>query len=1102
MAERVLPLEQSVAAANLADVRIEPDREVRIALVLYGGVSLAIYIHGVTQELLRAVRATAPKRPDSTEPFLSEPESVEKVYRELGCRVGSATPFSDELDQASHGSVRTRFVVDVVSGTSAGGINGIFLCKALASGKSLDGLRELWLKEGDLSLLLNDKGSRKGVPNIEHPKRPQALLNTSRLYYRLLCALNDLDDPAEPAVSPLIDEMDLFVTATDIRGVTLPLELWDGIVFERKYRHVFRMRYRSPIGDGRRNDFEARNNGFMAFVARCTSSFPVAFDPMMIADLSRVPPWLGDRGRLHQDLEAWKPFFADYLLSEHSMSSAIRSSEVFAERSFGDGGYLDNKPFSYATEALRSKRSNRRIIRRLFYVEPAPERPEAEANADDPRPDAIENALAAGLRLPRIETIREDIERVNDRNRVIERADQILHYLDDDLNKSAKEPMSGKAYAATDLKAMAEKYSASYATYHRLGISQVTQDIADLLARLSGLGGAAGLASAVQILVRAWRMERFCRELGEVEVETKPWTENRFLLNFDAGFRIRRLEFLQERLDNLLGIIGRSERRAGDRARTAGFGLRDNPFPETIGSEAEQDERWLKGILGNLHEDFEPWLRIENVDASRRAVLKLKGQLAAIQAKFRDDLEALCLRSNPIREYLAATRISVTELTWILEPQYQKERELRAAEVLSSPESRRCDVINVMCLLTAQMGKIFRDLVASITGLLPIKEHGRSGIASGAAPYPLLQRVMAKLYDRFYEYDQAVFPLVWGTGAGETTCVDVVRISPDDTNLLEQFDRSDGTRLVHKLAGTRFANFGGFLDESWRRSDMLWGRLDGAERIIRTSLVPRTTREEGIQDALVTRAHAAIVCEELKGLDANEAREVMCQCVMRTLGGRSEPDLLVKMVGKLLPTIRTIHIATADALEPTLLREEYRKRYSESRSLPLSQGADLLARGTQVIGRVLETLQERYGPLTGQPGWWLLWIGRSIWGLVEVLTPGRWGNMIRTDWIRLAYLLGAVLVLGGMVLGRQDIQLLGTQGLFVIAAADALLRLAGLWLLRPRMWQYPLLAILVVLLGVGAWTTWEFLSRLPQLAMDMLARVDLWIRVEAATRLP
>ena len=45
-------------------------------------------------------------------------------------------------------------VVDVVAGTSAGGINGVCLAKALAHDLSLDGFRDLWFERGDIDGLL------------------------------------------------------------------------------------------------------------------------------------------------------------------------------------------------------------------------------------------------------------------------------------------------------------------------------------------------------------------------------------------------------------------------------------------------------------------------------------------------------------------------------------------------------------------------------------------------------------------------------------------------------------------------------------------------------------------------------------------------------------------------------------------------------------------------------------------------------------------------------------------------------------------------------------------------------------------------------------
>ena len=66
----------------------EKSREVRLGLVLYGGVSLAIYMNGVAHEVFRAVKG----------------QGIYKLIK----------AFTD-----------SDIVVDIISGTSAGGINGI-----------------------------------------------------------------------------------------------------------------------------------------------------------------------------------------------------------------------------------------------------------------------------------------------------------------------------------------------------------------------------------------------------------------------------------------------------------------------------------------------------------------------------------------------------------------------------------------------------------------------------------------------------------------------------------------------------------------------------------------------------------------------------------------------------------------------------------------------------------------------------------------------------------------------------------------------------------------------------------------------------------------
>src|SRR5262249_58639019 len=132
-----------MAATARADVTESGMRELRLSLVCYGGVSLAIYMHGITKEIHN--RRLAPSAYDSpTNPF--PPAHSEHAYWELLHRM--------ERGEAGHGAgLRTRVVVDIISGTSAGGINGVCLAKAIALNRSQDALKSLWFERGDIKQL-------------------------------------------------------------------------------------------------------------------------------------------------------------------------------------------------------------------------------------------------------------------------------------------------------------------------------------------------------------------------------------------------------------------------------------------------------------------------------------------------------------------------------------------------------------------------------------------------------------------------------------------------------------------------------------------------------------------------------------------------------------------------------------------------------------------------------------------------------------------------------------------------------------------------------------------------------------------------------------
>jgi patatin-related protein len=411
----------------LADpASLEYTAEIRFGVVMYGGVSLAIYINGVANELFEMACAT----PRSGVTLDSDKESfTREIYRRLSWLTGSpelraiyarriaeaedaakapaqteepaAEPADAwaEIDRSDY--TQTRLVIDVIAGTSAGGINGVFLAKALANGQQFSGLRDLWVNEGDIGLLLNDRSSYNGTaPTLaDRSGKPTSLLNSDRMYAKLLYAMETMESlkvyawPADKRGSPLVEEIDLFVTTTDIEGSAVPLRLFDKVVYERRYKQNYRFSYPNGVTQPSGNDFDEVNNPFLAFAARCTSSFPFAFEPMTLAAVARLKADGAPPG-----VKRWKAFFPNLPRDEVD-------KDAHEHRAFGDGGYLDNKPFTYVVETLSQRFSSVPLERKLVFVEPSPEQPDPH-RLPDPRktPDALENSIAALTRIPRYET--------------------------------------------------------------------------------------------------------------------------------------------------------------------------------------------------------------------------------------------------------------------------------------------------------------------------------------------------------------------------------------------------------------------------------------------------------------------------------------------------------------------------------------------------------------------------------------------------------------------------------------------------------------------------------------------------------------------------
>src|SRR3954471_8685977 len=121
----------------MTDVR---QKELRLALICYGGISLAVYMHGITKEVWRPARV-------SRAFHAGEPESggSETVYRRL------LQAMADEC------GLELRVLVDILTGASAGGINAVFLADAISPGPALEPLTALWLDLADVDRLIDPK---------------------------------------------------------------------------------------------------------------------------------------------------------------------------------------------------------------------------------------------------------------------------------------------------------------------------------------------------------------------------------------------------------------------------------------------------------------------------------------------------------------------------------------------------------------------------------------------------------------------------------------------------------------------------------------------------------------------------------------------------------------------------------------------------------------------------------------------------------------------------------------------------------------------------------------------------------------------------------
>ncbi|WP_395333271.1 patatin-like protein [Novosphingobium sp. BL-8H] len=558
-------------------------KELRIALVCYGGVSLAVYMHGVTKELWKALQASRAYWANDI-----EPTGTTAVYLKLLRRLEAA------------GNLRLRVLCDIVAGASAGGINSIFLAQAIHSGQSLEPLTDLWLDVADVdelldpearpwsgrtkfwaqpiaSYILNRPGnavSASVAPETRQEVRdklsrlirsrwfepPFSGIGFSRLLYKAMSAMGDTSGPA---LLPTRHPIDLFVTATDFKGHLETLRLHSPeLVLESEHRLTFG--FRAPSGA---QELAALPELVMA--ARSTASFPGAFPPLQLEEIDRL---VAENGIDWPGRDA----FLRRIMPEHAARGDLDSVSLI------DGSVLVNAPFADAMRVLRSRPATREVDRRFVYIDPAPDRVGADLRRDTRPPGFFTTIFGSLSSIPREQPIRDNLEALEEESREMATLRAIVRALRPEIEETVGSlfghtlfldrptPKRLAAWRARAQQAAFEQAGFAYHGYVQVKFTGVVTMLARLVfeaAPALGVGSTAPIAERLYTYLSENGIDR----MQPLRGGTSPGMAAFFRMQ-DISFRIRRLRLLARRVTQEWSLDGDVDESQRDAAREAIYG--------------------------------------------------------------------------------------------------------------------------------------------------------------------------------------------------------------------------------------------------------------------------------------------------------------------------------------------------------------------------------------------------------------------------------------------------------------------------------------------------------------------------------------------------
>ncbi len=764
------------------------EKELRIALVCFGGISLAVYMHGISKEVLKLVRASAALHGiDDREARLGahfldfvdsqDPEyDTEAVYFDLLREIGR--------------KLELRVIVDVIAGASAGGINGAMLARAICHDLRVNTLRDMWLDNADVTVLLAPEAKASTWSKVfmqpliwlaakyglveadEEVTKKLSLFVRSRwfkppldgrvmdaLMYDAAMAMKSAKETTS-SLLPIGHAFDLFVTLTDYHGYYEQVAIHDPpVIHEIEHRQLLHFGYRHRLDGLIESDLDRDDAPGLAFAARATSSFPGAFPPSRIADMDSL---VASRGATWRKRDA----FIAHNFRHHRMAGVDPATAPFI-----DGSVLNDRPFHEAIAAIHSRFAFRQVDRRLVYIDPTPRAMHGTVN--DEIPNFFSTLWGAASDIPRAQPFAEELRFVADFNERVRQAAIIVARTRPRVSALVTGTIStplDRPVAEDEVRGWREQVNmhvartAGFASegYVRLKLASARMFITRVIVELCEVPERSPLAHAVGAIIEAWASRhQFDYDPtiweGPLPEDAKSLPVARFadfLLAFDVKYRERRLNFMIEGQNRLYELIDSDDY----------HGLE----PGVIDL--------LKGAFYIKLEDIRSRQNKPNIGAATR------------------DLARTIFAKSP----------SVAEI---------KDLETYANTFVDMHGDAIDRLLDELAAALDLDGAT-RDLDRLIADLDLQEWH-----------HEARRHVMVN-YLGFPFWDVLTFPMMVGRESGELNQILIDRISPEDVRSLKDFAG------LASVKGSGFGRFAAFLSRAYRENDYLLGRLHALDRLI------------------------------------------------------------------------------------------------------------------------------------------------------------------------------------------------------------------------------------------------------------------------------